>query len=162
MIYIMRFLYWFNMKYYSVILKFYYSHVVKKCGRNLKVYGKVNLKNPHNIVIGNDCSFNDCVYINAWKSIEIGHNVSLSAHCMIISTGLDAESLFNDKKLHRGKGIQIGNNVQIGAGAIILDGVKIGNNVIIGAGAVVTKDIESYSIAVGNPAKILRKLDEKN
>lgn len=52
--------------------------------------------------------------------------------------------------------IEIGNDVWIGANAIILDGVKIGNGVIVGAGAVVTKDVPSYAIVGGNPAKIIR------
>ncbi len=51
----------------------------------------------------------------------------------------------------------IGNNVFIGANAIIMPGVRIGNNVIIGAGSVVTKNIEDFSIVAGNPAKLIRK-----
>lgn len=49
----------------------------------------------------------------------------------------------------------IGNNVEFGAGAIVLGNVKIGDNSIIGAGAVVTKDVPSNSVAVGNPFRIL-------
>ena len=50
-------------------------------------------------------------------------------------------------------GTNIGNDVWVGAGAIIMKGVTIGNGAIIGAGSVVTKDVESYSIVVGSPAK---------
>ena len=53
--------------------------------------------------------------------------------------------------------VNIGNNVWIGAGAIILPGVSIGDNSVIGAGSVVTKDIPNNSIAVGNPAKVKSK-----
>lgn len=60
---------------------------------------------------------------------------------------------------HIHKKIVIGNNVQIGAGSIILPGIKIGCNVLVGVGAVVTKNVEHNSIVVGNPAKILRKLE---
>lgn len=52
---------------------------------------------------------------------------------------------------------KIGNDVWIGAGAIILRGVTIGDGAIIGANAVVTKDIPEFSIAVGIPAKVIRK-----
>lgn len=58
----------------------------------------------------------------------------------------------------------IGKNCFIGIGALILPGVKIGDEVIIGAAAVVTKDIPSHSVAVGNPARIIRtniKMDNK-
>ena len=53
--------------------------------------------------------------------------------------------------------IEIGSNVWIAEKAVILRNVKIGDYCIIGAGSVVTKDIPSYSIAVGNPAKIIKK-----
>lgn len=54
------------------------------------------------------------------------------------------------------KETNIGNDVWIGANAIVLDGVRIGNGVIVGAGAVVVKDIPPYAIVVGVPAKIIR------
>ncbi len=60
------------------------------------------------------------------------------------------------------KKITIGNRVWIGAAAVINPGVTIGDNVIIGSGAVVTKDIPAGVIAVGNPARILRKLTEED
>ena len=50
----------------------------------------------------------------------------------------------------------IGKNCFIGIGAMVLPGVKIGDEVIIGAASVVTKDIPSYSVAVGNPARVIR------
>ncbi len=54
--------------------------------------------------------------------------------------------------------IIIEDNVWIGGGTIVLAGVTIGNNSVIGAGSVVTKSIPPYSVAVGNPCKIIRKL----
>ncbi len=56
--------------------------------------------------------------------------------------------------------IHIGRNCWIGAGAIIVPGITIGDNVVIGAGSVVTKDIPSNVIAVGNPCKVLREVNE--
>jgi len=56
--------------------------------------------------------------------------------------------------------ITVGNNVYIGAHAIILPGVTIGDNVVIGAGAVVTRDIPSDCVAVGIPARPIRSLEE--
>lgn len=57
--------------------------------------------------------------------------------------------------------INIGNDVWIGAGAIILDGVRIGDGAIIGAGSVVTKDIEPYSINKGVPSEKIRSRFEE-
>ena len=55
---------------------------------------------------------------------------------------------------------KIGRNCWIGAGAIIVPGVTIGDNTVIGAGSVVTKDIPSNVVAVGNPCRVLREINE--
>lgn len=55
----------------------------------------------------------------------------------------------------------IGDNVNVGANVVIIGDINIGNNVIIGAGSVVVKDIPSNSVVAGNPAKIIRKLENE-
>ncbi len=54
----------------------------------------------------------------------------------------------------------IGDNVTVGANAVIIGDITIGNQVVIGAGSVVVKDVPPYSIVAGNPAKIIKRLDE--
>ena len=56
--------------------------------------------------------------------------------------------------------VRVGKNCWLGAGAILLPGVTIGDNVVIGAGSVVTKDIPSNVVAVGNPCRVLREINE--
>lgn len=56
--------------------------------------------------------------------------------------------------------VTIGNNVWIGGNTVVCPGVKIGNNCVIGAGSVVTKDIPDWSIAAGNPCKVIRKITD--
>lgn len=155
--YILRFIYYLNMKYIGIIKRYYYSQIVQKCGKGLRVYGNINIKNPHNISLGNNCTLNDGVYLNGWSKIEIGDNVALSAGSIIVSTGLDVKTFFVGKHSHIGRGIKIGNNVQIGAGAIILDGVSVGDNVIVGAGSVVRENIPDNVVVAGVPAKVIRK-----
>lgn len=58
------------------------------------------------------------------------------------------------------KSIRIGKNCWLGAGVVVVPGITIGDNVVIGAGSIVTKDIPSNVVAVGNPCKTLRKIDE--
>ena len=58
------------------------------------------------------------------------------------------------------KPIKIGNNVWVGAGVHINQGVTIGDNTIIGSGSVVTKDIPANSLAVGNPAKVIKTIEQ--
>ena len=61
--------------------------------------------------------------------------------------------------LEYAKPIVIGDDVWIGCGAIINPGVTIGDNVVIGSGSIVTRDIPSNSLAVGTPARVIRKLE---
>lgn len=56
--------------------------------------------------------------------------------------------------------VHIGRNCWIGAGVVIVPGITIGDNVVIGAGSVVTKDLPSNVVAVGNPCKVLREVNE--
>lgn len=58
--------------------------------------------------------------------------------------------------------VRIGRNCWIGAGAVIVPGVTIGDNTVIGAGSVVTKDIPSDVVAVGNPCRVLREINDKD
>ena len=89
--------------------------------------------------------------------ITIGDNVTLAPRVHILAH--DASfGVFSGKT--RAANVTIGNNVFIGASAIVLPGVHIGNRVIIGAGSVVTKNIPDNSVAVGNPARVICTLDD--
>ncbi|EKY4195600.1 acyltransferase [Vibrio harveyi] len=118
----------------------------------VSIYGAFDLVKGEKFSYSNGLSINHNVYINASGGVSLGENVSLSAHCQIISTGL----VFKDKKLmndHYQEEIIIGNNVQIGAGAIVLPGVKICDNVIVAAGAVVSRSIVEPGIYIGVPCR---------
>lgn len=58
--------------------------------------------------------------------------------------------------------VTIGDNVWIGGNSVICPGVHIGDNVVIGAGSVVTKDIPAWSVAAGNPCRVIRKITEED
>jgi maltose O-acetyltransferase len=125
---------------------------------NLPVFfGIPNIVNGMNIKFGENVTINPQVYLNASSKIIIGNNVSLSVGCKLITTTLDSEKFLKGKKLHNDKPISIGDNVQIGAGSIVLPGINICNNVIVGAGSVVTKNIIDSGIYVGTPARKIRK-----
>ena len=61
-----------------------------------------------------------------------------------------------------GKEVIIGDNVWLGGNTVVCPGVHIGDNVVIGAGSVVTKDIPAWSIAAGNPCRVIRKITEQD
>jgi acetyltransferase-like isoleucine patch superfamily enzyme len=91
-------------------------------------------------------------YIQGGNGIILGDNVWLGPGVKIISANHDLQ----DYTMHIDSGpVIIGNDVWIGANAVILPQVTIGDNVVIGAGSIVTKNIPSNSIAVGNPCRVI-------
>ena len=113
---------------------------------------------PENIHLGKEIFINSGCRFQAQGGIYIGDKC-LIGHNTVIATinhEIDPE---NRRDLIPGR-VNIGKNVWIGAGSIILPGVSIGDNSIIGAGSIVNKDIPENSIAVGNPCKVIRKIGE--
>lgn len=110
------------------------------------------------IHFGNDVRIGEQTYIYAQQQISIGDHVLIGPRCYIIDCDYDLTD--TNKCIHNaGKNsspISIGSNVWLGAHVVILRGVTIGDGCVIGAGAIVTKDIPPYSIAVGNPARVVR------
>lgn len=94
----------------------------------------------------------DVAPITIGNDVQIGPNVQL----LTPTHPLDAEQ--RRAKLEAAEPIVIEDNVWLGGGAIVLPGVTIGANSVIGAGAVVTKDVPANVVAVGNPAKVIRRL----
>lgn len=123
----------------------------------LRSYSMLNAGPPNGYIrIGKNCSVGQGTILYGNGGLTIGDNVMIAGQCFIVASSHLFESQHIPKR-QQGisiKGIQIGNDVWIGAGAKILDGVKIGNGAIIGANAVVTKNVPENSIAIGVPAKI--------
>lgn len=134
---------------------FCYSFLKNK---NIKHFGFYSLKNASKIKVLGRLNINDGVYVNGKGGVVFGDNVMLSAGCKIISTGLEIHENGFDNK-HILKEVKIGNNVQIGAGVIVLPGVCICDNVVIGAGAVVSKNIQDAGVYVGNPVRKIRSFN---
>ena len=92
--------------------------------------------------------------------IFIGDSVMIGPNVTIATAGHPIDPDLRKRVAQFNIPVHIGNNVWIGAGAIVLPGVKIGENSVIGAGSVVTKDIPANVIAVGNPCRVLREIGE--
>jgi len=100
--------------------------------------------------------------IVCWNNIYIGKNVKIGGNCQIYDTDFHSLHL-NERLLTPEPGIKtlpirIGDGAFIGANVIILKGVIIGNESVIGAGAVVTENIPDFEVWAGNPATFIKKL----
>ncbi|GAB3021283.1 acyltransferase [Niabella terrae] len=90
--------------------------------------------------------------------VSIGDHVMLAQHIVVsgLNHGYEDISLPPSKQPVSCKEIVIGDNVWIGANAVITAGVQIGKHAIIGAGSVVTRSVPAYAVAAGNPARVLK------
>lgn len=117
------------------------------------------------LIVGDNVGISDNTIIYIRGAIKIGSNTIIGPNVKIISENHVYEDIKKPIRLQgtSRKGIEIGENVWIGAGVTILDGVKIGNDAIIAAGAIVNKNVDSQSIVAGIPAKLIKKrFDQRN
>lgn len=91
-------------------------------------------------------------------TVRIGNNCEITKGCKILSHSAVTKRLYPDVQSGAGETV-IEDNVFIGMNAIILSNIKIGRNSIVGAGAVVTKNVPSYSVVAGNPARVIKRFD---
>jgi acetyltransferase-like isoleucine patch superfamily enzyme len=110
----------------------------------------------YNTHIGRFCSLGPEIMIGLGKHPSKDFISTYPAFFSHNNTGCMC-SFVNEQLFEESLTVEIGNDVWIGARAIVLDGVKIGDGAIIAAGTVVTKDVEPYSIVGGVPAKLIRK-----
>ena len=149
------------------------SELFAKIGNNLKIDVPFycdylqHISIGTNVIININCTFVDCNKITIGNNVLIASNVQIytTTHPVNISDRLldnwsynNPHAFFNTYSLP----VTIEDNVWIGGGVIILPGVTIGKNSVIGAGSVVNKSIPPNSLAVGNPCKVIRKINNKN
>lgn len=115
-------------------------------------FGK-NIKIGKNVFINSGCHFQDQGGITIGNDVLIGHNVVLAT----INHDLAPSQ---NRKNHYAP-ITISNNVWIGSNATILPGVTISEWAVVAAGAVVTKNVESYTVVGGNPAKLIKTVERE-
>lgn len=166
---------------FSFIYQYWLKFIGVKVGRNNLFLGRLDIRgNPKNIEIGNNSVFqkyiclNSLIYNSDFGNISIGDNCLLadstilsSSSSIILEKGVevaarsyivdhDHETIFGSNEP---KNILIKENVWIGTSVTILKGVSIGENSVIGANTLVSKEVPKNSLVVGNPFKIIKRIE---
>ncbi len=111
-----------------------------KMGKNVYANFGLTLVDDGEIIIGDGCMF--------------------APNVVLATAGHPIDPLLRAQVYQFTQPVKIGNNVWIGAGAVVLPGVTIGDNTVIGAGSVVTRDVPANVVAVGNPCRVVREIGE--
>lgn len=135
------------------------KELIPNVGKSFYIEPPFHCDYGYNISCGDNVYFNvNCVVLDC-AQITIGSNVFFAPGVQLYTANHPLEAELR-KTLENALPITIGNDCWIGGNAIILPGIKIGNGVVIGAGSVVTKDIPDNCLAVGNPAILIKRLNE--
>lgn len=127
-----------------------------------------NESSKKKLVFGRDVQINDYVHIVAMDNVKIGDNVLMASHVFISDNShgsykgdeKDSNPMIPPiEREYSSDPVSIGRNTWIGEGVIIMPGVTIGEGCVIGAHSVVSKCIPDFSIAIGSPAKVIKKFD---
>lgn len=115
---------------------------------------------------GHHVHFGKCIYANFGLTlvddthIYVGDHTMFGPNVIVATAGHPILPELREQGYQYNAPVHIGKNCWIGAGVVIVPGVTIGDNVVIGAGSIVTKDLPDNVIAVGNPCRILRTVNE--
>lgn len=141
-----------------------------KTGTNVSVgspficdYGR-NIYLGNNVSVNMNCTFVDCNKITVGDNVLIASNVQIytATHPVELSERLTPDwNPDSDEYFCRTYAlpVTIGSGCWLGGGVIVLPGVTVGEGCVIGAGSVVTRDIPPHSVAVGNPCRVIRKIN---
>jgi len=106
------------------------------------------------------CNYN-CTILDVGR-VTFGDNCLLAPNVAIYTAGHPIHPDSRNSLYEYGIDVTVGDNVWIGGNVVIMPGVNIGSNCVIGAGSVVTKDIPAWSVAAGNPCRVLRKITDED
>lgn len=137
------------------------EHLLGQIGQNTII------EPPFYCVYGNNIYLGDHVYLNILCTIldcgevRIGSHVMLGPSVQIYTAAHHLQAELRIQGLEVAKPVVIEDNVWIGGAAILLPGVRIGRNAVVGAGAVVSRDVPENTIVVGNPARVVREIEQE-
>ncbi len=147
------------------MLEFIYRKIlytlIRFPGRKLRVYAlrKLGFEVGGGVYIGPRLTISSGIMDKSMK-LKIGERVSFGPNVSLLLASNPNNSKLKKVITLPPRVIEIGDDTWLGANCIIMPNVKIGEKVIVGAGSIVTKDIPSYSVVVGAPAKIIKTIEK--
>lgn len=130
----------------------------RRVGRGCYYLDQIVWLNGEHIELGDRVGFNHGCYVNGYGGLFIGDDTIIGPSTLIHTANHKMDDLAQPISGQGWKAapVHIGAGCWIGMGVCILPGVRIGDGCVVGAGSVVSKDLDEFTVAVGNPAKVVR------
>jgi acetyltransferase-like isoleucine patch superfamily enzyme len=144
----------------SKIRRIFYKLLFNSIGKGGVIGEGVIVKGHNGISLGKNVQLGIGLIVDGSGGLEVGDDVLMGPGCCIWTNNHDytVNNIYQEQKLIN-KPVKIGSNVWLGAKVSIVPGVTIGDHSVIAMGSVVTKDVVSNSIVGGNPAKLIKMID---
>jgi len=126
------------------------ANIGKKCNIGKDVYIDINVK------VGDNCKIQN--FATLYHGLTVGNDVFIGPHVCFTNDLYPRAKIWSDEKVAK---TIVKDGASIGANSTIVAGITIGKYAMIGAGAVVTKNVPDYALVVGNPARVVGRVDEK-
>ncbi|MFJ9685283.1 sugar O-acetyltransferase [Streptomyces bacillaris] len=137
------------------------AELLGELGEGAEIRPPLRVDYGHQIAVGPRTFVNfGAVFLDVAR-ITIGADVQIGPNVQLLTPTHPVDPEPRRAKWEAAEPITIGDNVWLGGGVIVCPGVSIGKNTVVGAGAVVTKDLPANVVAVGNPARVIRKIGEE-
>ena len=134
--------------------------ILGKVGKNFHIEQTFQCDYGYNIEIGDNFYSNHNLMILDCAKVTFGDNVLVGPNCSFYTPEHPFDVKTRNAALEYAREIKVGSNVWFGGNVVVLSGVNIGDNSIIGAGSVVVKDVPKNTVVAGNPAKVIKILNE--
>ncbi|HCK2935399.1 TPA: chorismate mutase [Enterococcus faecium] len=132
-----------------------------RTGKKIYMEPVINFDYGYNIFVGENFYANfNCTFLDV-STIEIGDNCMFAPNVQLYTATHPLHPVKRNSGLEYAKPIKIGNNVWLGGGVIVTPGVTLGDNVVVGAGSVMTKSFPDNVVIAGNPARIIKTVEEE-
>ncbi|MDO4609137.1 sugar O-acetyltransferase [Corynebacterium sp.] len=134
------------------------AELLGSVGDGTEIRAPIHVDYGVNLYVGAHCFINFGFTALDVAEVRIGDHVQIGTGVQLLTPTHPLAPEARKAYIEAADPIEVGDNVWIGGGAIILGGIRVGEDAVIGAGAVVTKDVPAGALVVGNPARVIREL----